>query len=308
MSDLLPRRSLASLLLGALVLATSALPTSPALAQWTRRLELAHGAFDQPRGIPEAVVHAPPTFDARGPLRLVVFLHGYRGCADVLAASGPARCRPGAREQPGWDLLARHDEAGTSTLFVIAQLALDVRDGSPGRFARAGGFRAFVDELLGSLDRELGARRTSADLASITLVAHSAAFESALLILRAGSTPITNVVLLDALYSGGPAFLAWALADPARRLVSMHAGAGTTAERNRDLARRARRALGGAFLEATDLAALQPGHRVAVIRVRTPHAELPARHLADALRALQRPEPADDPRAHTDAPRAAQRR
>lgn len=298
MSDPLLRRSLPSLLrrpslalallLGAVVFATLALAASPAHAQWTRRLELAHGAFDQPRGVPEAIVHAPPSFDPRAPLRLVVFLHGYRGCADVLAASGPARCRPGAREQPGWDLLAHHDEAGTSTLFVIAQLALDVRDGSPGRFAREGGFRAFVDELLASLERELAARRTSADLASLTLVAHSAAFESALSILRAGSIPITNVVLLDALYSGAPAFLAWASADPARRLISIHAGAGTTGERNRDLARRARRTLGAAFLEGRELAAIQSSHRVAVIRVRTPHAELPARHLADALRALQR--------------------
>lgn len=262
---------------------------SPANAQWTQRLELAHGAFDHPRGVPDAIVHAPASFDPRGPLHLVVFLHGYRGCADVLAPAGPARCRAGASPQPGWDLLARHDEARTSTLFVIAQLALDVRDGSPGRFSRDGGFRAFVDELLGQLQRELGGPRAARDLASITLVAHSAAFESTLAILRAGGARITSVVLLDALYSGGAAFLAWATGDPARRLISVHAGAGTTALRNRDLARRARRALGPAFVETEDLEAVGPSHRVAVVRVRTAHREVPARHLAAALRILHRP-------------------
>jgi len=263
---------------------------SPASAQWTRRLELEHGAFDHGPGVPDAIVHAPASFDPRGPLHLVVFLHGYRGCADVLAAAGTSRCRPRAPEQRGWDLLARHDEARTSTLFVIAQLALDQRDGSPGRFARDGGFRTFVDELLAGLDRELGTRRSARDVASITLVAHSAAFESTLAILRAGAVPIASVVLLDALYSGGPAFLAWASADPARRLISMHAGAGTTGLRNRDLTRRAGRALGDGFVQCDDLAAIRPSHRVAVVRVRTPHAEFPARHLAAALRLLH-PQP-----------------
>jgi hypothetical protein len=268
-----------------LALATTATSATTASAQWTRSLDLAHGAFDQPPGAPDAIVHAPRAIDPRTPLDLVIFLHGYRGCAQVLAGAGEQRCRPGEPAQRGWDLIARHDEAGTPTLFAIAQLALFRRDGSPGRFARPGGFRAFVDELLAALATELGGRRVMGDLASITLVAHSAAFETTLAILRHDGAAIRNVVLLDALYSGGPAFLAWVAADPARRLVTMHAGAGTTGRRHRELARRARRTLADA-LTVTDQLELARGARMAIVRVRAPHAEFPARYLAPVLRLL----------------------
>lgn len=257
-------------------------PGTLAHAQWTRRLELARGAFVH-ESAPEAIAHAARL--DRGPLRLVLFLHGYRGCAEVLAARGPARCRPGDPVQPGWDLLTRHDEADTGTLFVIAQLALDARDGSPGALGRAGGFRAFLDELLGALTAELGGERTARDLASITIVAHSAAYETALALIRS-DVPIAHVVLLDALYRGGAAFLAWAAGDSSRRLISMHTGAGATGRRNRDLARRARARLSSALIETESSIAIGPSHRVAIVRTRTPHREFPARHLAPVLRAL----------------------
>lgn len=276
--------------------------TAPARAQpratsegWTRRLDLAHGAFDQ-RGAPDAIVHAPPGFDPRAPLHLVLFLHGYRGCAEVLFSDAPdARCRAGDPPQRGWALGARHDEAGTRTLFAVVQLAMWRRDGSPGRFGREGFFRAFVDDLLGALEAELGARRRVADLASITLLAHSAAFESTLAILRAGRIEdrLRHVVLFDALYSGGPAFLAWAAAgsrESPRTLVSWYGGRGTTAERSRDLARRARRALGARAAVGDDARVEQArDHAVLVLRTAAPHGEIPARHLAETLRALGLP-------------------
>jgi hypothetical protein len=238
------------------------------------------------------VVHAPAGFDPRRPIRLVVFLHGYRGCAAVLAAEGPTRCRAGDPPQPGWGLAARHDEAGTGSLFVVAQLALSARDGSPGRFGREGGFRTFLDEVLAQLSHELGGPRTVADLASITLLAHSAAFESALAVLRSGGVDdvLRHVVLLDALYSGGPAFLAWARGAPGRRLVSVHLGRGTTGERNRDLAARAARALGeqASVGDGAQLAEARD-HTVVVARSPASHGQVPARHLAEILRALLGP-------------------
>ncbi|MDQ3037966.1 MAG: hypothetical protein M3Y87_36565, partial [Myxococcota bacterium] len=51
----------------ALVLASLALPTASASAQdtgaWTRRLDLAHGAYDHDGAAPDAIVHAPAGFD-----------------------------------------------------------------------------------------------------------------------------------------------------------------------------------------------------------------------------------------------------
>lgn len=214
----------------------------------------------------------------------------------MLASDAPdARCRPGDPPRPGWGLAARHDEAGTNTLFLVAQLALWAREGSPGRFGRAGAFRTFLDEVLAALEPELGRRVTTADLASITLLAHSAAFESSLAILRAGGVEdrLRHLVLFDALYSGGPAFLAWALAATdarPRTLVSFYGGRGTTSERNRDLARRARRAL-GAQASTGERASVEHArdHRVVVVRTRAPHGEVPAHHIVETLRALGLP-------------------
>lgn len=273
------------------ILASSA----PSSAQWTRRLDLASAPFDH-QGAPDAIVHAPAGFDPTAPLHLVLFLHGYRGCAEVLAEEGDAvRCRPGDPPRPGWGLMARHDEAGTNTLFVVVQLALWARDGSPGRFARQGRVRAFLDELLAAIQPELGARRRVRDLASITLLAHSAAFETSIAIVRAGGIDdrLRHIVLFDALYSGGPVFLAWAAAGTPtspRTLLSFHGGRGTTTERNRDLARRARRALGPRASTAST-ARLDDArdHALVILETATPHAAIPAHHLAETLRALALP-------------------
>ena len=54
--------------------------------------ELKSAAFRTP-GAPSVIVHAPPGFDPRAPLHLVVFLHGYNGCVNVLMARGVSRCK-----------------------------------------------------------------------------------------------------------------------------------------------------------------------------------------------------------------------
>lgn len=269
--------------IGALVLLSS-LGALPARAEWTRELELTHGAFSID-GAPEAIVHAPADIRADEPLHVVLFLHGYRGCARVLAYTGDAvRCRAGARAQRGWGLLDAHDAAGTRSVMIVAQLAFDARDGSPGRFGRVGGVAAFLDEVLAALTSELGARRAS-DIASLTLLAHSAAFESSLAVIRHGGVEdqLRSVVLLDALYAGGPAFLAWARQDEARRLVVLFTG-GRTAERSRALAR-----------SAGELAALEPDdglasdRRVVVVHARVAHGDVPARYIPEVLRTLRLP-------------------
>jgi hypothetical protein len=268
---------------------------TPAAAQWTRHLNLVHAPFDHGEA-PDAIVHAPPGFDPRAPLRLVVFLHGYRGCAEVLFSEGESvRCRPGDPPERGWGLAARHDEAGTNTLFVVVQLALMTRDGSPGSFVRPGRARAFFDELLSAIESELGSRRSFDDLASITLLAHSAAFETTMALVRVGQIEdkLRHIVLFDALYNGGPLFLSWArngTSDAPRRLVSFHGGRGRTAERNRELARRAMQER-GIRISIGDDARIQDARdrEVVIIRTNTPHAAVPSRHLSETLRALGLP-------------------
>lgn len=262
----------------------------------TRALQTRTAAY-RLEGAPTAVVHAPAGFDPRAPLHVVVYLHGYRGCAQVLASRGRARCRPGDPEQEGWNLIGHHDAAGTNTLLVIPQLAFMKRSGRPGCFARAGCFRRFLQELLSeSLAGELGGARQLRDVASITLVAHSAGFETALAILEHGevSAHVGAVVLMDALYSGRDRYARWLLheARADARLISLHIGRGTPARETQRLLAHVRRAVGAQRAGEADvdaLAAAIVGKRMIIARSPASHRLVPERHLAQVLEALGLP-------------------
>ena len=245
---------------------------------------------------PAVLVHAPPGFDRTLPLHLVVFLHGFNGCTAVLAATGPARCRPGDPERDGYGLLARHDAAGTNTLFVIPQLAFNRRQGEPGCFGRTGCFRRFLQELLGeTLATQLGGPRSLRDVGSVTLVAHSAGYRTALAILQRGEVgaPLRNVVLMDALYGGAEAYARWLVhAGGETRMVSIYLGGSKTAAGNRALLRLVRRALGSARVRQFDARALPSSVaplRLLVATGHVPHRLVPEGYLSTVLRALSLP-------------------
>lgn len=268
-------------------LALGLLAASPAAAQWTEEVTLRNAAFETP-GVPSAVVHAGPAFDASRPLRLVVFIHGWRGCARQLARSGEVRCR--RRAVDGWGLADRFDEGRSDALFIVPQLAFMTRDGSAGRFAEEGRFRAFLDELLGALASRLGEGASMARVESIALMAHSAGYETTLAILdRGGVDPLVRaVVLFDALYRGHPRFAQWVLGAPTRRLVSIHGARGRTASQSRLLALRLREPLGDAMAVDEDgaIGDLLRAHRVVIAPAGAPHGDVPAHHLPELLRVL----------------------
>ena len=246
---------------------------------------------------PDVVAHAPAGFDARGPLHLVVFLHGYHGCARVLMRAGSQPCKQGDTRRQGWQLAAHHDAAGTNSIFVIPQLAFMARSGRPGCFAKPGCFKAFVQELLSeTLAEKLRGPRKLDDLASITLVAHSAGFETALAILEHGGLDkhVHNVVLMDALYSGADAFGRWLdeRADPRARIVSIYLGSGKTYRESRRLYRRMRKRLGpDRVARVGDQGLLEAitSHRVVIVSGRAPHRLVPQNYLSDVLAALGLP-------------------
>lgn len=297
----------------ALALAIACAPGPHAAAQWTEAVHVAHAAYPRSDS-PSALVHAAANFDASQPLRLVVFLHGYMACTQMLMGTGPVVCRPGAVPLPGRNLADAHDAAGTNTLFVVPQLAFMKRSGRAGCFARAGCFRAFIIEVLAALpDKRLAGRKTLADVASITLLAHSAGYEAALAILQRGEVDalVHDVVLFDALYGKPEAFLAWAAQTDSARLLSLHLKAGRPAQHSAQLLRMATRKLGDAhtgkltvqFGDATFASALAQ-RRVAIATVAGSHRGLPQLYIARVLRALEDARGAmriaDPVRAHTD--------
>lgn len=255
----------------------------------TLELDLVHGAVVRDDA-PEAIAHVPDGVDASAPVSLVILLHGYSGCTRVLASDAPdARCRPRDPPTAGFGWAAAHDAARTRSILLIPQLAWRVRDGSPGRLTIAGEAARMVDEALAALAPTLGGTLTHESLASITIAAHSAGFETTLAVLRHGGLSVRHVVLFDALYSGAPSFLDWVTAgtDTAPRTLISLATGGTTLRRTEGLARDARRR---ATVLDTWPATLPTGPRTVVAaHVHMPHHDVPARTLAEVLRALGLP-------------------
>lgn len=258
---------------------------------WTSSLTLTHAAFDVPDAIPDAVVHVPEGFDAGTPLHIVVLLHGWSCCAASFVGSAP--CSPADPASRGWGVARFHDRAGTNSVLVAPQLALLARDSSPGRFAEPGFFRAWLAEVLaGPLAERLGARRGPDDVGSVTLVAHSAGYQTALAILEHGEVPIASVVLLDALYSGTERFAGWLAAGTGRKVVSVHTRLRSTARQSALLARLVRARLGRRAVAVAPIAALAsslPTHAAVIAETPFGHGEVPARHLAEILAGLGLP-------------------
>jgi hypothetical protein len=260
-------------------------PPPPAPEAWTEELNVASAPFETPSGAPSVIVHAGPAFDRARPLRLVVFLHGWTGCARMLMLAGEVPCRDGERAREGWDLAGRFDESGSDALFVIPQLAFLVRDGSAGRFVEEGRFRAFVSDMLGRLSERIGSVGVE-DVESIAILAHSAGYESALAVIGRGGVEIDRVVLFDALYRGVEPFLSWAGGDPDRRLISLYTGEGRTARQSEMLGARSHTVISGGAVAVDapgSIAEQARTFRVVIARSPAPHGLVPARHIPELL-------------------------
>lgn len=259
-----------------------------------------------PEGAPHAVVHLPAGLRVDRPLQLVVFLHGWNGCARVLALPGRVACAPRRGLHDGWGLIERHEAAGPNAIFVVPQLSFMRRSSSPGEFAEQGAFRTFLDDLLGQATAALpGGARDIADVGSITLVAHSAGWKTAEALVRSGGVDVDRVVLFDALYDDGVHFANWLLARPERRLVSVIAATGEPRHHTRlllDFVRARDGEQAAASVPADELRAALDAHRMVAFESPHPHGAIPARHLTEVLEALQsagptptRPRPAPPP-------------
>jgi len=254
--------------------------TSRAEAPGTLRALRMPDAPHAPGSAPDLMVHVQSQRDARRPLDVVVFLHGFSCCAQALVADAERPCADDGSRGQAYGLAQRHADARTNSVLIVPQLAYLARDARAPRFSRPGGFDAVLAAALGPVDG-------APTLGRVLLVAHSAGYRAALDILRDRTrhTPVYGVLLLDALYAGWDVFAGFVSAQGGGgALVSLHtAEARTTAGNAALLARLGAR--GVRLLEAELAAHVQAG-RGLVSAVRVPHGKLPERYFTPLVRAL----------------------
>jgi hypothetical protein len=240
-----------------------------------------------PGDAPDVVLHVPPYFDASRPLELLVFFHGFDGCARALMARDPTPCRSGDAAHEAWNLAGLHSASETNAILVIPQLAFRARTSRGHRFTQQGRFDEMVNDLLrGELSQVVGPK-TLQDVRSTTLIAHSGGYHATIAIVDDASrrTRIDRIVLLDALYAGWNSLARWAKADPEHRLISLYTGQKQTVRGNQRLLAALRPARAAESLDAGLLQTVRDQAHV-VAQVRTKHADMPRVHLTTVLRGL----------------------
>jgi hypothetical protein len=259
---------------------------------WTEALSLRAGVADfSPRA--NVLAHAPEGFDPRGPLHLVVLLHGYSHTPYYWLGGGMTDPRTGQRII-GWGGRERHDLAGTNTLFIAPQC--DDRPGHRrmGNLSRPEGLRAFFDELLGpGLGHRLGGARGLDDVATITLVGSSAGGPSigALLSRPELAARVRTVVLFDGLYGDPGVFARWVLGAPTRRLVQVYSGSAEAEAHTTALAGLLAPRLGAGLVRVSreTMGDAVRSHRAVLARVPCEHIGMVSAYLDKILEALDLP-------------------
>jgi hypothetical protein len=255
--------------------------------------ELRAGAFPE-SGRPDVGVHVPPGFDATRRPGVVVYFHGWNGCVEAALGDEDQPCSEGGDVRAASHLAAQLDAARVNALLVAVELRADLPTGDPGHLATLGGLRALLHELFDEhLPAALGdACSLEVDaLDRVVVVAHSGGYQAAATVLAMGDVPITEVVLLDALYGADEVFARWvgdAGFDAARRFVDLYTCCGGTLERSRALAALAHDA--GPPVTDDDRADAEPSgaalqSRLVFARVPRLHAELPEAYLRPVLEA-----------------------
>ena len=263
----------------------------------TLSFELRSGAFPG-SGHPDAAVHVPQGFDATRQPGLILYFHGWNGCAMASLGDVDVPCSPGLDPRHGSRLSAQIDEARVNALLVAIELRVDAASGDAGQLVLHGGLRELLRELFAEhLAPILGCVLETDELDRVVVVAHSGGYQAAASAVRYGEIPqISEVDLLDAFYGANDVFADWAMQavealDRPRRFVDLYTTTGGTFERSRALAAVARAASIG-YAERlkeddTDADLSEESLRAPVVfkRVPRPHSELPRAYLRDIVRA-----------------------
>jgi len=178
---------------------------------WSIATTMKSPPIDQPRGIAHVVARVPEGFDAHAPLHLILYFHGANACVVQEVMDGEVVCRDGEQTVTGPRLGASHDDAATQSIFVAPQFGFRGAV-SAGRTLLPGYFKSFVEEIVSSTVAPAIGEHHLDEVASITLIGHSAGWAPITAILLRGdlADKVQNVVILDSPFGDGwDTYAAW---------------------------------------------------------------------------------------------------
>ncbi|MEZ4390508.1 MAG: hypothetical protein R3A48_05380 [Polyangiales bacterium] len=270
--------------------APRASPPPSFTAESVRSLRLEHAAFPE-LAAPGAVVFVPPGIDRTRRLEVLVFFHGFNGCALAVAAPEPIPCHPGGPRRGALDLINQVRASGRAVVLVIPQLAMEATRGDAGRLGHDGGLRRFLAEVLAAIEPEVGPQRVE-DLGRVLFAVHSGGYAAALAALQRGGVDVGHIAMFDALYTGITQIGGWLepglrAGDGSRRFVSVY-GASAAGAGSRELDRLLRgKGLAGDVRRRTspgDVTLEESLATVALLRGQGDHQQVLRRNLAMVLR------------------------
>jgi hypothetical protein len=266
-------------------------------------VRLRNGAFPDSLHA-DASVYVPVGFDATRRPGLIVYFHGWHGCATAALSRDDTPCKPGGEPRPASALMAQVDDAQVNALLLAVELRIDTASGEPGNLAMPGSFHAMLRELLSDrLAEAIGCPIEVDALDRVVVIAHSGGYQAAASVLELGDVPqITEVVLLDALYGAQRVFADWIRDDPDRfgvpgeralRFIDFYTCCTGTADASESLARTAAEVLWRSGVTATpvdDTTDREPdptmlSRPVVFKRVPALHAALPRTYVRAILQA-----------------------
>lgn len=245
----------------------------------TIQFKLEQAAFQQNKA-PDVMVRMPDHLGDE--VDLVLFFHGWSGCAATIVSSIEAPCYPGAKARQGMALFQAHENAHARSLLIVPQLALLERRTDAGRFSEDSFADHFLEEVLSRLAVTKGVKRLNlANVGSISIYAHSAGYKPVAEILKRENrvrSHIKTIVLMDALYAEPEVFRQWLKEMPNdRHLVSIVTPRGTPHKLTQQLSQSARIEIGVTEFELTPETRLEekPKAPLIVMRTLTSHGQIP---------------------------------
>ena len=157
------------------------------------------------------LVIVPKNLERRSKVDLVFWFHGWRNNIDTANRFYEIEKQ----------FLASHKNA----VLVLAETAKNAPDSYGGKLEQKGRFNALVNDVLDQLKAK---RRISkrAVAGQITLAGHSGAYRVIASILAVGESPVSRVILFDALYGQTDKFMSWVKADSTHQFVNWYTNKG----------------------------------------------------------------------------------